>query len=191
MQSVSKVAKRVAGRPIRALANAFGYQIVKKSSVITQSGFELYQYTKPDGTFDYERYREVQTAGNKAKLGQVWAREENIAFLSEYIVKHLGPVKFGLCHGTRQGKEQEWFKKYLTCGILGTEISDNARSFPDTTLWDFHEVEDGVARLRRLHLQQLLRPQLRSRAVPEILDQLPQKGRTLHHRALGCEPARH
>ncbi len=140
MQSVSMLAKRVMGGPIRVLADAFDYQFVKKSSITTTSGFELYQYTRPDGTFDYDRYRKVQTAGNKAKLGQVWAREENIAFLSEYLVRNLGPVKFGLCHGTRQGKEQEWFKKYLTCSILGTEISDNARSFPDTTLWDFHEV---------------------------------------------------
>jgi len=101
----------------------------------------LFQYAKPDGSFDYERYKQVQTAGNKNKIGQVWAMEENIAFLSDYIVKHLGKVDFGLCHGTRQGKEQAWFKKYLKCEVLGTEISDTATQFPDTIQWDFHQVK--------------------------------------------------
>jgi hypothetical protein len=61
--------------------------------------------------------------------------------LSEYISKHLGSVQFGLCHGTRQGKEQAWFKKHLKCEVLGTEISDTAEQFPDTIQWDFHEVK--------------------------------------------------
>ena len=129
------------GRPLRAAVDRLGYEIVNKSPIAKRKGFELFQYTKPDGSFDYERYKQVQTAGNKEKIGQVWAIEENIAFLADYIEKRLGPVKFGLCHGTRQGKEQAWFKKYLKCDVLGTEISDTAERFPDTIQWDFHEVK--------------------------------------------------
>ena len=136
-----QVIRRLAATPVRAAAGGFGYEIVRKSPIAKRKGFELYRYTKPDGTFDYERYRQVQTAGNKEKLGQTWAVEENIAFLSDYLAKHLGKVEFGLCHGTRQGKEQAWFKKYLKCDVLGTEISDTAGQFPDTIQWDFHEVK--------------------------------------------------
>lgn len=105
-------------------------------------GFVLHPYLKDDGSFDYSRYREVQVAGNKQKIQKVWVREENIAFLSDYIKRRMGKPKFGLCHGTRRGKEQEWFRKYLdNCEVIGTEISDNATEFPHTIQWDFHEVK--------------------------------------------------
>jgi hypothetical protein len=141
MQSVKTLLKRTAGRPLKGVAGKLGYEIARKSPIAKRSGFELYQYTKPDGSFDYERYKQVQAAGNKEKIGQVWATEDNIAFLSEYFAKHLGTIKFGLCHGTRQGKEQAWFKQHLDCEVLGTEISDTATQFPDTIQWDFHEVK--------------------------------------------------
>jgi hypothetical protein len=138
---VNTLIKRLIARPLAAAARVFGYEIVRKSPFEKRDGFTLFRYTRPDGSFDYERYRQIQNAGNKEKIGQVWATEENIAFLSEYINKHLGPVKFGLCHGTRQGKEQAWFKKYLKCDVVGTEISDTAVQYPDTIQWDFHEVK--------------------------------------------------
>jgi hypothetical protein len=135
------MAKKLIGRPVRAIVGRLGYDIAPKSPIRTSGGFKLYQYTKPDGTFDYERYRRVQTEGNKQKIGQQWALEENISFLSDYINRHLGKVEFGICHGTRQGMEQAWFKKYLGCRVIGTEISDTADQFPDTIQWDFHEVK--------------------------------------------------
>jgi hypothetical protein len=138
---VKKLIKTLVGRPLGAAAGKLGYEIVRKSPVTRRAGFELYRYTKPDGSFDYERYKQVQTAGNKEKIGIVWAKEENIAFLSDYISRHLGKVEFGLCHGTRRGQEQAWFKQYLKCDVLGTEISDTAEQFPDTIQWDFHEVK--------------------------------------------------
>jgi hypothetical protein len=53
----------------------------------------------------------------------------------------VGPVEFGICHGTRRGKEQEWFRKHLGCEVIGTEISDTAEQFPHTIQWDFHETK--------------------------------------------------
>lgn len=104
-------------------------------------GFVLHKYLKEDGSFDYERYRRAQTEGNRIKLEYVWAREENIAFLSDYIKRTTGQPRFGICHGTRRGKEQEWFRKYLGCEVIGTEISDTAEEFPHTLRWDFHEAK--------------------------------------------------
>jgi hypothetical protein len=104
-----------------------------------RTSFTLHQYRKPDGSFDYEQYRRVQVEGNHRKLANVWVVEENIAFLANYL-RRLQPT-FGICHGTRRGKEQEWFRKHLQCEVIGTEISDTAAQFPHTIQWDFHEVK--------------------------------------------------
>ncbi len=106
-----------------------------------RAGYTLYRYLRKDGSFDYEKYKQIQTEGNKRKADRVWVIEENIAFLSRYIERIVGAPKFGLCHGTRRGVEQSWFKKYLNCEVLGTEISDTANQFPNTIQWDFHEVK--------------------------------------------------
>jgi hypothetical protein len=71
----------------------------------------------------------------------VWAAEENIEYLSRYLKKEVKHLQFGICHGTRQGKEQTWFRKYLGIEVIGTEISPTAKDFPHTIEWDFHEVK--------------------------------------------------
>jgi hypothetical protein len=128
-------------RMIKALVNRLGYDIRKLRSDYPRGGFELYRYQKPDGTFDYEAYRQIQMAGNIRKIENVWVKEENISLLSDYIRRKVANVRFGLCHGTRRGKEQEWFRKYLNCEVIGTEISDTAADFPNTIQWDFHDVK--------------------------------------------------
>lgn len=105
------------------------------------SGPRLYSYRKPDGSFDYERYKAVQTEGNKRKITQVFADEANIAVISDYIRARMTP-KFGICHGTRRGVEQKWFSERLACEVIGTEISDTATQFANTIQWDFHEVKE-------------------------------------------------
>lgn len=102
----------------------------------------LYSYQRPDGSFDYERYRAVQTAGNHRKLERQWAREPDIRFLAGVIRDRIPfPARFGLCHGTRRGMEQAWFSEALGCEVLGTEISDTAAQFANTIEWDFHNVK--------------------------------------------------
>ena len=100
-----------------------------------EDGLTLYEYP------DYETYRAVQTAGNKAKLKRQFVKESHIVTLSAAIDAAIGPVSFGLCHGTRQGLEQAWFSAHLAGNphVLGTEISDTATDFPNTLQWDFHD----------------------------------------------------
>jgi hypothetical protein len=104
-------------------------------------GFSLYSFLKDDGSFDYQEYKRIQTEDNKRTIDYVWVREDNIAFLADYIKELLGRPQFGICHGTRNGKEQEWFRKYLNCEVIGTEISETAGNFPYTVRWDFHDVK--------------------------------------------------
>jgi hypothetical protein len=100
---------------------------------------KLHTYLRSDGTFDYERYRDVQIAGNRRKLGTQWADENSIRWLSEFILRRMPDPQFGICHGTRRGLEQAWFSKYCSCAVIGTEISDTSTRFPNTVQWDFHD----------------------------------------------------
>lgn len=127
---------------LNGLLKRFGYQISKLApEPDTSRGFTLYPYLTTDGAFDYARYRQLQTAGNKRKLNLVWAREENIDFLARYLKERIGTPQFGICHGTRRGLEQAWFAARFNCQVLGTEISDTAAQFPQTIQWDFHEIK--------------------------------------------------
>src|ERR1044072_1617531 len=128
-------------RTIKGLLHWLGYEIRNIKYQRPPRGYTLYRYVKNDGTFDYDRYRRVQIAGNHAKIDKVFATESNIRFLSTYIEKIIGQPRFGICHGSRRGKEQEWFRKYLGCEVIGTEISDSATEFPHTIQMDFHETK--------------------------------------------------
>lgn len=111
-----------------------------KKATKTTDPVKLKTYTNESGTFDYEQYKAIQTAGNKAKITQSWVTESEIVFIADIIRQYCPTPSFGICHGTRQGLEQKWFKKNLGCReVIGTEISDTATQFPDTVQWDFHE----------------------------------------------------
>jgi hypothetical protein len=114
---------------------------LKKRLEFCERGFQVHRYVKPDGSFDYERYRAVQEEGNRKKLGSVFVREEDIRFLADYLLRKLGSVSFGLCHGTRRGMEQAWFRQHTGAEVIGTEISETATQFPPTIQWDFHAVK--------------------------------------------------
>lgn len=103
--------------------------------------FVLRSYVRADGSFDYERYKAIQEAGNKNKLDKSWASQENIACAAAYLKERLPNISFGICHGTRRGLEQQWFREELGCEVIGTEISETASQFPHTIQWDFHQVK--------------------------------------------------
>ncbi|WDT79188.1 MAG: hypothetical protein MPW14_18850 [Candidatus Manganitrophus sp.] len=133
-------------RVLNGFLRPFGYKVAKFTPEADMEpeihhGFTLYNYRTEDGKFDYEKYRQIQTEGNKKKIDRVWVQEENIDFLSRYIAERIGTPQFGICHGTRRGLEQSWFGARLKCKVIGTEISDTAAQFPNTIQWDFHEVK--------------------------------------------------
>jgi hypothetical protein len=99
-------------------------------------GFSLYNHE------DLNTYREIQIIANKAKLGLCFARESNLVALCNFLSVRGVKIRRVLCHGTRNGAEQKYFKRRLpSAEIVGTEISDNAEQFPMTIQWDFHEVK--------------------------------------------------
>lgn len=129
-------------KSVKKVVNQLGYEIRRIPKNRKESpGFVLYQYLNKDGSFCYEEYRKIQENGNKSKINNIFVIEENVAFLASYIKSFVQSPRFGICHGTRRGREQEWFRKYLSCEVIGTEISDTAETFPHTIQWDFHEVK--------------------------------------------------
>lgn len=95
-----------------------------------------------DGALDYELYKKVQEEGNRRKIDQIWVDEASIHRLAA-AAQALGPVRRVLCHGTRNGAEQRFFRNAIPgVEVLGTEISSTANQFPDTIQWDFHDLKD-------------------------------------------------
>ncbi|MCU4655170.1 DUF616 domain-containing protein [Roseibacterium sp. SDUM158016] len=128
-------------------------QVMAESVVDESEGMRLLKYNV-GGDFNYDVYRQVQTLANKLKIDSQWVPEAHIEILSRYLNRHRPGVRAGLCHGTRRGNEQAWFRRHLSPGVdaegaehseadvIGTEISDTATDFPHTIQWDFHDLRD-------------------------------------------------
>jgi hypothetical protein len=106
-----------------------------------RDGVEVVDFRKADGSFDYEAYKAVQTAANKAKIGWRSVQQADIAYLCQALADRGVNIRKVLCHGTRSGAEQQFFQGATGADVLGTEISDTATQFPMTIQWDFHEVK--------------------------------------------------
>lgn len=86
--------------------------------------------------YDWDEYLKWQLEANQRKRHMVWVSRRNIEFLCDYLGDSVSSI---LCHGTRRGKEQQWFKaRYPNALVMGTEISPSATDFPMTIEHDFH-----------------------------------------------------
>lgn len=95
----------------------------------------------------YDEYVDVQVSTNKRKLNVVWIQKETIKRIKEYCLYKKIDANNVLCHGTRNGAEQKYFKQIFNCDVLGTEISPTATQFEHTIQWDFHEInEDWIGK---------------------------------------------
>ena len=97
---------------------------------------------------DYDHYKKTQVAAFKRKEGNSWVRKDCIDLLIPYIIEGRDESIKGLCHGTRNGKEQQFFSEGLQnqgfdSEVIGTEIAESASGkYPLTISWDFHEVKE-------------------------------------------------
>ncbi len=114
---------------------------VGSTRVANRDGVKVIDYRAADGSFDYDAYRAVQTAANKAKIGWRSIEAEEIQFLCNALAERGVNIRNVLCHGTRNGAEQKFFLEATGAEVLGTEISDTATQYPMTIQWDFHEVK--------------------------------------------------
>jgi hypothetical protein len=125
-----------------------GYQIVPVPTwastrhVAERGGYRLASWAGRDGQVDVVGYSQEQERGNRAKIAQVWTNEANLRSVSRWLKARGVDPAFVLCHGTRNGFEQNIFKEEFNCEIIGTEISSTAAQFPLTVQADFHETRD-------------------------------------------------
>lgn len=118
-------------------AKSLGY-VRSEMKYVPGGKFYLFDYSK-DGAFDYARYRDIQTAGNKRKLEKTWAERETIEVIANYLRSRIPAMTRGLCHGSRNGSEVQWFREILGIDVIGTDISETAGQFPNMVQWDFHD----------------------------------------------------
>lgn len=89
----------------------------------------------------YQEYVNKQIKGNKNNPDGQWCEEDEIEFLSKYLLSHYDDIQFGICHGCKQGNEQAWFRKHTGAEVIGTDITDVAEKYPHTICWDFNKVK--------------------------------------------------
>ena len=97
---------------------------------------ELYKHK------DYDAYRKAQIVKNTRKLKTIYVKKNEIVLLTRHIKKNISNLKFGICHGVRNGWEVRQLRKRLGMEVIGTEISPTAINFPHTIEWDFHKIKD-------------------------------------------------
>ncbi len=136
----SKLMSRIV---IRFFSKSRHLLIVDLDKGSDQKLYSLHNYGNPS---DYERNQQVKTA-KKISQGydKSWCSEETICLITNYLVSKYGEEEFkGVCHGTRVGKEVEWFNNHLPGGsyVFGTDIEPSATKFANTIEHDFHEIKD-------------------------------------------------
>ena len=88
---------------------------------------------------NYDQYVSEQTRANKLKLASVWVQKGTM----DQIKQRVSNPKAIICHGTRNGSEQNYFNQvYGDIEIIGTEISETAEQFNMTVQHDFHEQKE-------------------------------------------------
>eukprot|EP00928_Gymnodinium_smaydae_P080510 TRINITY_DN64195_c0_g1_i1.p1 TRINITY_DN64195_c0_g1~~TRINITY_DN64195_c0_g1_i1.p1 ORF type:complete len:748 (+),score=153.89 TRINITY_DN64195_c0_g1_i1:136-2244(+) len=108
-------------------------------------GYDTFRGYKVGSTFgyvSYENYVEVQDFKNRVKLQKTWIERDDVVTLARWLRRNV-PYRNGslaLCHGTRGGREQRWFRELLPgLEAFGTDIASSATEIPNTFRWDFHD----------------------------------------------------
>jgi len=88
---------------------------------------------------DYQDYVNAQTHFNKLKIDWVYVTRATV----RAIAKDKKEASSIICHGTRSGAEQKYFKEcFPDAYVIGTEISETASEFPMTVQHDFTKPEE-------------------------------------------------
>ena len=110
----------------------FGYRISKINT--TDRLFNIHKYK------NYDEYKNTQIYFNKQKINKVWADENTLKIVSNFLKESIKSEKIkGLCHGSRNGFEQKCFIQEIpNAEVIGTDISDTANNYENSIVHDFH-----------------------------------------------------
>lgn len=137
------LSKSLAGFFMRFFSKSRHFFVIDLGKGSDQKLYSLHNYENPS---DYAKNQQVKTSKKIADgYDKSWCTEETISLISSYLVSKHGEQEFkGICHGTRVGKEVEWFNSHLPTGsyVFGTDIEPSATKYSDTIEHDFHEAKD-------------------------------------------------
>jgi hypothetical protein len=122
---------------VKNIINAMFYQLGYRISKINTTGknFNIYKYK------NYEEYKQTQIFYNIKKINHVFADENNLRLICNFLKENIKSDKIeGICHGSRNGFEQNFFNKEITNSkVIGTDISHTAINYKNTVEHDFHD----------------------------------------------------
>jgi hypothetical protein len=122
---------------LKNLTNKILYKIGYRLSKANNTGelIKIHSYK------NYQEYKQTQIYFNKQKIDKVWADKDTLKIISDFLKQNIesNAIK-GLCHGSRNGFEQNFFNKEISgAKVIGTDISETAKDFKDSFIHDFHE----------------------------------------------------
>lgn len=83
----------------------------------------------------YEQYIESQRLTDKRKKLKPCLHPSEVSDNASWL-RHHGTIRWGMCHGARQGQEVDWFQKELpTSRVWGTDLFPKGHS--KVIEWDF------------------------------------------------------
>ncbi len=111
----------------------FGYRISKVNN--TGELVKIHKYK------NYDEYKDTQIYYNKKKIEHVWADEKTLEKIKDFLIENnSASIIRGICHGSRNGFEQNFFNKNKDrFYVIGTDISDTAENFKNSITHDYHE----------------------------------------------------
>lgn len=148
----------------------FGYRLIRWEFLEElNNDFYLYEYES------YDEYKRTQIEHNLRKEGTVYSDEATLRKLSSRLILEFNTSKIsGICHGSRNGFEQNFFNSLDNrFEVIGTDISDSATKYPNSVVWDFHDTNKSwISNFNFIYsnsLDQSYKPQL---ALKTWLNQL-------------------
>lgn len=147
--------------------------------------FRLHQYES------YAEYKAAQIEANQRKLHRIWADPETLSLAARQLPDRPdGQTPKVLCHGTRNGYEQRFFREEFGFDAIGTEIADTAKDFPHTVQHDFHESRaDWVGTFDLIFSNSLDQAWNPAGALRTWIEQLAPGGRLVLEHGIGHVPA--
>lgn len=93
---------------------------------------KLIKYIDMCGKFDHDLYRSDQENGKK--IDKIWASEDVVRKLGAFLKSNIKSLHFGLCHGTRRGKNGNGFRNILMQIPLVWKLVKLQYNFPHSTM---------------------------------------------------------
>lgn len=163
---------------------------LKIISLKNNQEFYLHKYKS------YQDYKNTQILHNIRKLNNIWADKKTLNRVAKLVTYHTQSpktLKLGICHGTRNGFEQNYLNSLnKKIYAIGTDISASCKKFKNSIQWDFHKQKKSwVKRFDFIYTNSLDQSWNPKKAISTWLNQIKDTGQIIieHTNSHGPEEA--